>query len=171
LEWGLTMRITNPAARVGTAVIIALVVMPLSGWPVYVAESMPANEVTVDTGLISAVLFLVLTLAGVVFCTRTFRGASEDSDRSRAWWRMTEGAIGGLFLGAMFLVIFVAFAFSLHESISYARQFGDPDWASLAWQQSIYVATFLIVGVAFSASAVRLIMEERRARRALPLAA
>jgi membrane protease YdiL (CAAX protease family) len=165
------MRITNPAARVGTAVIIALVVLPVSALPTYVAESMPASEVTLDTGLISAVLFLVLTLVGVVFCTRTFRGASEDADSPRPWWRTTEGAFGGFFVGGIFLVFATVLAFTVLDSVSFALRTGDPEWVRAVWRESIYLAAFLIVGLALAASALRLALEERRARHALPLAA
>jgi hypothetical protein len=42
------------------------------------------------------------SLVMVWFCTRTFRGESEDVAPPRPWWRMTERPAAGYVLGALF---------------------------------------------------------------------
>ncbi|MBN9153375.1 MAG: hypothetical protein J0I70_03775 [Microbacterium sp.] len=50
-----------------------------------------------------------LPVAMVWFCTRTFRGDSEDVAPPRAWWRMTERPASGYVLGALFAAQAIAY--------------------------------------------------------------
>ena len=66
---------------------------------VYLVAAIPVGSA--GAGILRSGLAFVLVLVG----TRLFRGADEDPNAPRLWWRMTGGVRSGVVLGMIFALV------------------------------------------------------------------
>lgn len=87
----MTPTISHPETKIAVITVL-LVVILLSGLLL----------ATTVSGAAAGASALVMTVAMVWFCTRAFRGPTEDSRTPRAWWRMTERSFSGYLMASLF---------------------------------------------------------------------
>lgn len=89
----MTVRIIHPVAKIGVVLGIGIA-------GTLAAPLIAALTASPDLARIAG---QALAIAGILWCTRVFRGPSEDTLAPRAWWRATEKPAAGIVVGAVFL--------------------------------------------------------------------
>lgn len=127
----MTVRITDPVAKIGVVLGIGIV-----------ATLSAVLLAAAGSGDLARLAGQVLSIAGILWCTRVFRGPSEDVRAPRAWWRATEKPAAGLVVGAVLLFSIANLALS------------DP--APSAATAAVSVVLYLVFAAWFFQSSVRL---------------
>lgn len=139
----MSVRIVHPVAKIGVVLSIGIVA----------TLTAPLIAVGTGSGDLARLVGQALSIAGILWCTRVFRGPSEDVRAPRAWWRATEKPAAGFVVGAVLLfsianvaladpapraataavsvvLYLVAAAWFFHSSVRLARQVAPANGAS-----------------------------------------
>lgn len=120
----MSIRITSPSAKIGLVVACGAL-FPAIGF----------LAITISGYNVGSLVMTVLVVLFVSFCSRTFRGPSEDVRSRRPIWRMTEKPLAG----------YVAAAYLALVGVGLIAQRPEPVAPGIAW---------LCCGILFVAAAV-----------------
>ncbi|MEV8134487.1 hypothetical protein [Microbacterium aurantiacum] len=134
----MSVRIVHPVTKIGVVLGVGI------------AATLTAPLLAAATGSsdLARLAGQVLAIAGILCCTRVFRGPSENVCAPRAWWRATEKPPAGFVVGAVLL-------FSI-ANVAVAEPAPSAAWAAVS------VVLLLAAAAWFFHSSVR------RARRSTP---
>lgn len=136
----MAIRITSASTKAGVVVSGMVLSVFLGFGTVFIAG---------EVGAVTAAL--VVTVALVVFCGRTFRGEGEPVQQRRPAWKLSGGIVSSLVMG----VIAVFYALAL--------MFSEPS-GSLGLSAAVVGPFYVLVAVAYFFSAFNL-RRELKARR------
>lgn len=89
----MSVRIVHPVTKIGVVL----------GVGILATLSAPLLAAATGSSDLARLAGQVLAIAGILWCTRVFRGPSEDVRAPRAWWRATEKPAAGFVVGAVLL--------------------------------------------------------------------
>lgn len=128
----MSIRITSPSAKIGLVVACGAL-LPMIG----------VLAISVSGYNIGSLTMTALVVLFVGFCSRTFRGPSEDVRGARPLWRMTEKPVAGYVAGGYLVLV----------AIGLIAQKPEPVAPAIAW---LCGGILLIAAAAYMGSSLRL---------------